>query len=320
MTRSALITGITGQDGSYLAELLLSKDYHVHGVVRRSSQERMERLEKILPQITLHEGDLTDSGSIFRILQKSDPAEVYNLAAQSFVPASWTQPLLTSDVTGLGVTRMLEVVRQHNPNIRFFQASSSEIFGQATDESQSEQTSIRPRSPYGIAKAYGHFITINYRESYDLFAVSGILFNHESPRRGGEFVSRKISRAAALIKLGLQEKVSLGNLDAERDWGHASDYVKAMWLMLDQKTPRDYVVATGKKYAVRDFARIAFDCVGLDWENHVEIDSALYRPAEVDALCGNASLIQEELGWHPTITLEALIREMVESDLKNLSG
>ena len=320
MTRSALITGITGQDGSYLAELLLSKDYQVHGVVRRSSRERMERLEKILPQITLHEGDLTDSGSILRILQKSDPVEVYNLAAQSFVPSSWTQPLLTGDVTGLGVTRMLEVLRQHNPNIRFFQASSSEIFGQATDESQSEQTAIRPRSPYGVAKAYGHFITINYRESYDLFAVSGILFNHESPRRGGEFVSRKISRAAALIKLGRQEKVFLGNLDAERDWGHASDYVKAMWLMLDQKTPKDYVVATGKKSTVRDFAKLAFDCVDLDWEKCVEIDSALYRPAEVDALCGNASLIREELGWQPTITLEALIREMVESDLKDLRG
>ena len=320
MTRSALITGITGQDGSYLAELLLSKDYQVHGVVRRSSRERMERLDKILPQITLHEGDLTDSGSILRILQKSDPVEVYNLAAQSFVPSSWTQPLLTGDVTGLGVTRMLEVLRQHNSEIRFFQASSSEIFGQATDELQSEQTAIRPRSPYGVAKAYGHFITINYRESYDLFAVSGILFNHESPRRGGEFVSRKISRAAALIKLGRQEKVLLGNLNAERDWGHASDYVKAMWLMLSQKTPKDYVVATGEKSTVRDFAKIAFDCVGLDWEKHVEIDSTLYRPAEVDALCGNASLIREELGWQPTITLEALIREMVESDLKNLRG
>ena len=320
MTRSALITGITGQDGSYLAELLLSKDYQVHGVVRRSSRERMERLDKILPQITLHEGDLTDSGSILRILQKSDPVEVYNLAAQSFVPSSWTQPLLTGDVTGLGVTRMLEVLRQHNSDIRFFQASSSEIFGQATDELQSEQTAIRPRSPYGVAKAYGHFITINYRESYDLFAVSGILFNHESPRRGGEFVSRKISRAAALIKLGRQEKVLLGNLNAERDWGHASDYVKAMWLMLSQKTPKDYVVATGEKSTVRDFAKIAFDCVGLDWEKHVEIDSTLYRPAEVDALCGNASLIREELGWQPTITLEALIREMVESDLKNLRG
>ena len=320
MTRSALITGITGQDGSYLAELLLNKGYQVHGVVRRSSRDRMERLENIVTRVTLHEGDLTDSGSLLHILQKSNPEEVYNLAAQSFVPTSWTQPLLTGDVTGLGVTRMLETLRQYNSDIRFFQASSSEIFGQATEKTQSEQTAIRPRSPYGVAKAYGHFITINYRESYDLFAVSGILFNHESPRRGREFVSRKISRAVALIKLGQQDKVFLGNLEAERDWGHARDYVHAMWMMLNQQQPKDYVVATGKKYTVRDFAEIAFGCVDLDWQRHIEVDPALYRPAEVDALCGDASLIHKELGWEPTISLEALIKEMVQSDLKILAS
>jgi GDPmannose 4,6-dehydratase len=320
LTRSALITGITGQDGSYLAELLLEKGYRVHGVVRRSSRERMDRIEKIRSRITLHEGDLADSGSLLRIFQKSDPDEVYNLAAQSFVPASWTQPLLTSDITGLGVTRMLEVLRQFNPEIRFFQASSSEIFGQATEKTQSEKTAIRPRSPYGVSKAYGHFITINYRESYNLFAVSGILFNHESPRRGHEFVSRKISRAVALIKLGRQKNILLGNLDAERDWGHAIDYVHAMWMMLGQERPKDFVVATGKKYTVRYFAEIAFGCLGLDWERYVEIDPTLYRPAEVDALCGNASLIREELGWKPTITLEALIEEMVQNDLSILSS
>ncbi len=319
MTRSALITGITGQDGSYLAELLLEKNYEVHGVVRRSSGQRMERIKDILPRITLHDGDLTDSGSLLRILEKSNPAEVYNLAAQSFVPTSWTQPILTGDVTALGVARVLEALRHFNPEIRFFQASSSEIFGQALDKKQSEQTALRPRSPYGVAKAYGHFITINYRESYDLFAVSGILFNHESPRRGHEFVSRKISRGVAAIKLGLQKKLFLGNLNAERDWGHARDYVKAMWMMLNQSEPRDYVVATGKKYTVRDLAKIAFACVDLDWERFVEVDPALYRPAEVDALCGDSSNIKNELGWHPQSGFEDLIQEMVLSDLKSLT-
>lgn len=319
MTRSALITGITGQDGSYLAELLLEKNYDVHGVVRRSSRQSMERLGGILPRITLHDGDLTDSSSILRILEKSNPDEIYNLAAQSFVPASWTQPILTGNITALGVTRMLEALRHFNPVAKFFQASSSEIFGQASDKQQSEQTTIRPRSPYGVAKAYGHFITINYRESYDLFAVSGILFNHESPRRGIEFVSRKISRAVASIKLGLQDKLFLGNLDAERDWGHARDYVRAMWMMLSQDHPKDYVVATGKKHTVREVAKIAFSCVDLDWEQHVEVDPALYRPAEVDALCGDASLIENELGWNTSIGIEELIREMVLSDLKILT-
>ena len=319
MTRSALITGITGQDGSYLAELLLEKNYEVHGVVRRSSRQSMERIEDIRPRLTLHDGDLTDSGSLLRILEKSNPVEVYNLAAQSFVPASWTQPILTGDVTALGVARILEALRHFNPEIRFFQASSSEIFGQAHDKKQSEQTAIRPRSPYGVAKAYGHFITINYRESYDLFAVSGILFNHESPRRGHEFVSRKISRGVAAIKLGLQKKLSLGNLNAERDWGHARDYVKAMWMMLNQSEPRDYVVATGKKYTVRDLAKIAFACVDLDWERFVEVDPALYRPAEVDALCGDSSNIKNELGWQPKSGFEDLIQEMVLSDLKSLT-
>ena len=320
MTRSALITGITGQDGSYLAEFLLGKNYEVHGMVRRSSQERVQRLEKILPQINLHEGDLLDLGSVLRILRASDPDEIYNLAAQSFVPSSWTQPVLTSEVTALGVTRVLEAIRQYNPQIRFFQASSSEVFGQSATDRQCEQTVIRPRSPYGVAKAYGHFMTVSFRESFDLFAVSGILFNHESPRRGHEFVSRKISRGAARVKLGLQKKVLLGNLDAERDWGHASDYVQAMWLMLSQDQPTDYVVATGKKHSVRDFARVAFQCVGLDWENHVEVDAALYRPAEVDALCGDASRIRDELGWKPVIPFETLIQEMVECDLKNHRG
>lgn len=319
MTRSALITGITGQDGSYLAEFLLENNYEVHGVVRRSSRKGMERLEEILPRITLHDGDLTDSSSLLRILEKSNPLEVYNLAAQSFVPTSWNQPILTGDITALGVTRMLEALRHFNPAIRFFQASSSEIFGQALDKKQSEQTAIRPRSPYGVAKAYGHFITINYRESYDLFAVSGILFNHESPRRGLEFVSRKISRAVASIKLGLQDKLFLGNLDAERDWGHARDYVRAMWLMVNQNQPQDYVVATGKKYTVREVAKIAFACVDLDWAQYVEVDPALYRPAEVDALCGDASRIENELGWSVTIGLDQLIREMVECDLKSLA-
>ena len=302
-----------------MAELLLEKNYEVHGVVRRSSRQRMERIENILPRITLHDGDLTDSGSLLRILEKSNPVEVYNLAAQSFVPASWTQPILTGDVTALGVTRILEALRHFNPAIRFFQASSSEIFGQAHDKQQSEQTVLRPRSPYGVAKAYGHYITINYRESYHLFAVSGILFNHESPRRGHEFVSRKISRGVAAIKLGRQKKLLLGNLDAERDWGHARDYVQAMWMMLNQNEPRDYVVATGKKYTVKDLAKIAFACVDLDWEQFVEVDPALYRPAEVDALCGDSSRIKNELGWQPNFGFEDLIQEMVLGDLKSLA-
>ena len=320
MARTALITGITGQDGSYLAELLLEKGYEVHGLVRRSSYSRLERLEKIVSQVHLHDGDLLDFSSLLRILQKSKPDEVYNLAAQSFVPASWNQPLFTGEVTAIGVTRLLEAIREQKSNIRFFQASSSEIFGQSGEATQSEQTVARPRSPYGVAKAYGHFITINYRESFDMFAVSGILFNHESPRRGTEFVSRKISLGVAKIKLGMEKNIFLGNLDAERDWGHARDYVRAMWLMLSQGSPKDYVVATGKKHTVRDFARIAFECVGLDWEAYVQVDPALYRPAEVDALCGDASLITDNVGWKPSVSFESLIAEMVESDLKYLTG
>ena len=320
MARTALITGITGQDGSYLAEFLLDKGYEVHGLVRRASHRRLERLEKIVSRIHLHDGDLLDFSSLLRILQKAKPDEVYNLAAQSFVPSSWNQPLFTGEVTAIGVTRLLEAIREQNPAIRFFQASSSEIFGQSCETIQSEQTAARPRSPYGVAKAYGHFITINYRESFDMFAVSGILFNHESPRRGTEFVSRKISLGVAKIKLGIEKNISLGNLDAERDWGHARDYVRAMWMMLSQGSPKDYVVATGKKHTVRDFARIAFDCVGLDWEAYVHVDPALYRPAEVDALCGDASRIADAVGWKPNVSFESLIAEMVESDLKYLTN
>ncbi len=320
MARTALITGITGQDGSYLAEFLLDKGYEVHGLVRRASHRRLERLEKIVSRIHLHDGDLLDFSSLLRILQKAKPDEVYNLAAQSFVPSSWNQPLFTGEVTAIGVTRLLEAIREQNPAIRFFQASSSEIFGQSCETIQSEQTAARPRSPYGVAKAYGHFITINYRESFDMFAVSGILFNHESPRRGTEFVSRKISLGVAKIKLGIEKNISLGNLDAERDWGHARDYVRAMWMMLSQGSPKDYVVATGEKHTVRDFARIAFDCVGLDWEAYVQVDPALYRPAEVDALCGDASRITDAVGWKPNVSFESLIAEMVESDLKYLTN
>ncbi len=320
MARTALITGITGQDGSYLAEFLLDKGYEVHGLVRRASHRRLERLEKIVSRIHLHDGDLLDFSSLLRILQKAKPDEVYNLAAQSFVPSSWNQPLFTGEVTAIGVTRLLEAIREQNPAIRFFQASSSEIFGQSCEMIQSEQTAARPRSPYGVAKAYGHFITINYRESFDMFAVSGILFNHESPRRGTEFVSRKISLGVAKIKLGIEKNISLGNLDAERDWGHARDYVRAMWMMLSQGSPKDYVVATGEKHTVRDFARIAFDCVGLDWEAYVQVDPALYRPAEVDALCGDASRITDAVGWKPNVSFDSLIAEMVESDLKYLTN
>ena len=274
----------------------------------------------ILPRIQLHQADLLDETSLFRVLHKTDPQEVYNLAAQSFVPISWTQPLFTGEITGLGVLRMLEAVRQHNDRVRFFQASSSEMFGQATEEPQTETTSLSPRSPYGSAKAFGHFITINYRESYDMFAVSGILFNHESPRRGFDFVSRKITRAVARIKLGQQTKVQLGNLEAYRDWGYAADYVEAMWLMLNAEGPEDYVVATGKKHSVRELAEIAFSHVGLDWEDHVEIDSQLCRPAEVCALRGNSNRIRTRLGWEPRVTFEALIHMMVDADLATLAS
>ena len=319
MTRCALITGITGQDGSYLAEFLLDKGYQVHGIVRRSSQERMQRLETILSRIQLHEADILDEMSLIRVLRKVQPDEVYNLAAQSFVPTSWSQPLLTGEVTGLGVVRILDTIREFNDRIRFFQASSSEMFGQSLEEPQTETTPLAPRSPYGIAKAYGHFITINYRESYNMFAVSGILFNHESPRRGIYFVSRKITRAVARIKLGSQIKLKLGNLDASRDWGYAEDFVKAMWLMLNQESPEDYVVATGEKHSVRELAHVAFSHVGLNWSDHVEVDPQLHRPADVAALCGDAKKIRTQLGWEPQVAFEDLIRMMVDADLEILN-
>lgn len=318
MTHCALITGITGQDGSYLAEFLLDKGYQVHGIVRRSSQEGMQRLQTILARIQLHEADILDEMSLTRVLRKVQPDEVYNLAAQSFVPTSWSQPLLTGEVTGLGVVRILDAIREVNDRIRFFQASSSEIFGQSLEEPQTETTPLAPRSPYGVAKAYGHFITINYRESYGMFAVSGMLFNHESPRRGIHFVSRKITRAAARIKLGSKTKLKLGNLDASRDWGYAPDFVKAMWLMLKQESPEDYVVATGEKHTVRELADVAFSHVGLKWPDHVEVDPQLHRPADVVALCGDAKKIRAQLGWKPQVSFEDLIRMMVDADLEIL--
>jgi GDPmannose 4,6-dehydratase len=298
-----------------LAELLLEKGYEVHGMVRRSSSESFERIEHLRERLVLHQADLLDQFSIVRMVEEARPDEIYNLAAQSFVPTSWSQPLLTSEFTGLGVTRMLEAVRQRDTNIRFYQASSSEMFGNVREEPQTEQTPFWPRSPYGVAKVYGHFITVNYRESYGIFAVSGILFNHESPRRGKEFVTRKITDAVARIKYGLQKKLKLGNLDAQRDWGFAGDFVQAMWLMLNQDQPDDYVIATGIKHAVRDFVQLAFARGGLDWQDHVEIDPALYRPADVNTLCGDAAKAQEKLGWRPTTSFEALVHMMVDADL-----
>ena len=284
MTKIALVTGITGQDGAYLAEYLLARDYEVHGMVRRSSTENFERIDPIRDQLELHQADLLDQLSIVRLIEATQPTEVYNLAAQSFVPTSFAQPLLTGEFTALGVTRMLEAIRQVNREIRFYQASSSEMFGRVQEEPQTEATPFWPRSPYGVAKTYGHWITVNYRESFDIFACSGILFNHESPLRGKEFVTRKISDAVARIKLGKQDKLTLGNLDAQRDWGFAGDYVRAMWMMLNQDTPEDYVIATGIKHSVREFARLAFAHVDLDYERYVEIDPALLRPADVQTL------------------------------------
>ena len=314
--RKALITGITGQDGSYLAEFLLAEGYQVWGLVRRSSTESFERIQHLGDRVTLLQGDLLDQNSILSALAVSTPDEVYNLAAQSFVPTSWNQPVLTGEFTALGVTRMLEAVRVANPAIRFYQASSSEMFGKVLESPQTEKTPFYPRSPYGVAKVYGHFITVNYRESYNLFAASGILFNHESPRRGLEFVTRKITNAVARIKLGLQKKLPLGNLDAMRDWGFAGDYVRAMWLMLQQPKPGDYVIATGKSHRVQDIVELAFSHVGLRWQDHVEIDPALVRPAEVDRLLGNPALAREKLGWQPNVDFEGLIRMMVEADLE----
>jgi GDPmannose 4,6-dehydratase len=315
----ALITGITGQDGSYLAELLLEKGYDVHGMVRRASTEKFDRIEHLRDRITLHQADLLDQRSLVDALRAARPDEVYNLAAMSFVAVSWIQPTLTAEFTGVGVTRMLEAVRETCREARFYQASSSEMFGKVRETPQTERTPFYPRSPYGVAKVYGHHITVNYRESYDLFAASGILFNHESERRGLEFVTRKVTWHAAAIKLGLRERVALGNLDARRDWGYAKEYVEAMWLMLQQDRPGDYVIATGRTNTVRRLVEIAFDEVGLPWEPHVVLDDALKRPAEVDLLVGDAGKAERELGWVPRTSFEALIRLMVRSDLALLS-
>jgi GDPmannose 4,6-dehydratase len=316
---SALITGITGQDGSYLAELLLEKGYTVHGMVRRASTEKFDRIEHLRDRITLHQADLLDQRSLVDALRAAKPDEVYNLAAMSFVAVSWIQPTLTAEFTGVGVTRMLEAVREVCPETRFYQASSSEMFGKVLETPQKETTPFYPRSPYGVAKVYGHHITVNYRESYDLFATSGILFNHESPRRGLEFVTRKITWHAAAIKLGLRDELALGNLDAKRDWGYAKDYVEAMWLMLQHDKPDDFVIATGETNTVRRCVEIAFDEVGLDWEKYVRIDPQFLRPAEVDLLVGDPSKAKRVLGWEPKTTFEELIRLMVRSDLELLS-
>jgi GDPmannose 4,6-dehydratase len=315
----ALITGITGQDGSYLAELLLAQGYEVHGIVRRASTESFERIAHLADRLTLHQADLLDQLSVIEVVREVRPREVYNLAAMSFVPTSWKQPVLTGEFTALGVTRVLEAVRLLNPQgIRFYQASSSEMFGKVQQVPQTEATPFYPRSPYGVAKAYGHWITVNYRESYDMYCCSGLLFNHESPRRGLEFVTRKVSEGVARIKLGLGRELRLGNLEARRDWGHARDYVRAMWLMLQQPRPDDYVVATGATHSVRELVEVAFGCVGLDWREHVVVDPALYRPAEVDLLVGDAGKARRLLGWRPEITFEQLVREMVHADLERL--
>lgn len=318
MSQKALITGITGQDGAYLARFLLEKGYEVHGMVRRASAENFERIDSIRHEITLHQADLLDQLSIVNILHDVRPHEVYNLAAQSFVPTSWLQPLLTGEFTALGVTRVLEAVRLVDRKIRFYQASSSEMFGSVREEPQNEHTPFYPRSPYGVAKVYGHWITVNYRESYDIFACSGILFNHESPLRGKEFVTRKVTDAVARIKLGLQQKLRLGNLDAARDWGFAGDYVRAMWMMLQQDEPDDYVIATGEKHTVRELVEKAFARVDLDWQDHVEIDPALIRPAEVNTLCGDSSHARTKLGWEPNVTFEELVHMMVDADLRRV--
>jgi GDPmannose 4,6-dehydratase len=316
MSRTALITGVTGQDGSYLAEFLLGQGYRVVGMTRRSSTASSERIEHLADRIELIQGDLLDQASIVQALQEVEPDEVYNLAAQSFVPTSWNQPVLTGEFTGLGVTRMLEAIRQVGLGVRFYQASSSEMFGKVREMPQTELTPFHPRSPYGVAKAYGHFLTVNYRESYGMFAVSGILFNHESPRRGLEFVSRKVTDGAARIALGLATELPMGNLDAERDWGFAGDYVRAMWLMLQQDAADDYVIATGIAHSVRELCRIAFARAGLDYERHVVVDEALYRPAEVDHLLGDPSKARRVLGWEPTVPFAEMIEAMVDADVE----
>ena len=320
MKKTALITGITGQDGSYLAELLLDKGYRVVGMTRRTSTEVHERIQHIFDDIEFVSGDLLDQSSMTTIVAAVKPDEVYNLAAQSFVPTSWTQPVLTGEFTALGVTRVLEAIRAVNPKIRFYQASSSEMFGKVVEVPQNENTPFYPRSPYGVAKVYGHWITVNYRESYDMFAVSGILFNHESARRGKEFVTRKISDAVARIKLGLQNELLLGNLDSQRDWGFAGDYVRAMWMMLQQSEPDDYVISTGRTHTVREFCRIAFEVAGLgSYEPYVKQDPRFMRPAEVDLLIGDPSKAHEKLGWKPEVTFEALVEMMVKADIERLA-
>jgi GDPmannose 4,6-dehydratase len=319
--RSALVTGITGQDGSYLAELLLEHGYDVHGMVRRASTEKFDRIEQIRDRITLHQGDLLDQRSLVDAMRAAKPDEIYNLAAMSFVAVSWIQPTLTAEFTGTGVTRMLEAMREVCPEARFYQASSSEMFGKVLEVPQTETTPFYPRSPYGVAKAYGHFITINYRESYDLHATSGILFNHESPRRGLEFVTRKITWHAAAIKHGLAKEIRLGNLDAERDWGYAKDYVEAMWLMLQRDEPEDYVIATGESHSVRECCQVAFDEAGLgDFEQYVTIDPAFVRPAEVDHLIGTSAKAERDLGWKPQTSFEELIRLMTRADIDLLAS
>lgn len=320
MAATALITGINGQDGSYLAELLLEKGYEVHGMCRRTSIDNCERIEHLRDHVQLHSGDLLDQSSMQMLVEKIRPTEVYNLAAQSFVAASWQQPLLTGEVTGLGVTRILEAIRLVNPEIRFYQASSSEMFGKVHETPQRETTILHPRSPYGAAKVYGHYITINYRESFNMYACSGILFNHESPRRGLEFVTRKISDAVARIKLGLQSELRLGNLDAKRDWGFAGDYVEAMWLMLQQETADDYVIGTGETHTVREFVDIAFRHVGLDYREFVTVDPKFFRPAEVDILLADATKAKAALGWRPRMSFEQLVHTMVDADLDRVSA
>lgn len=316
----AFITGITGQDGSYLAEFLLEKGYKVYGMVRRASVDKFERIAHIMDKIELIQGDLLDQYSLISALKTAQPTEVYNLAAQSFVPTSWAQPVLTSEFTAIGVTRMLESIRLVDPKIRFYQASSSEMYGKVLETPQTEATPFYPRSPYGVAKVYGHYITVNYRESYNLYAVSGILFNHESPRRGLEFVTRKVTDGVARIKLGLASELRLGNLDARRDWGFAGDYVQAMWLMLQQDTPDDYVIATGETRTVKELVQVAFDRAGLDWEKYVKLDPAFIRPAEVDLLIGDPAKAKKQLGWTPKVSFEQMISMMVDSDIARLSA
>jgi GDPmannose 4,6-dehydratase len=316
----AFITGVTGQDGSYLAEFLLEKGYQVYGLVRRSSLEKFDRIQMCIDKIELVEGDLTDQSSLDHIMQAVKPDEVYNLAAQSFVPVSWSQPVLTGDVTGLGVVRVLEAIRKHQPQAKFLQASSSEMFGKVSQSPQNENTQFYPRSPYGASKVFGHHVTVNYRESYGVFACSAISFNHESPRRGLEFVTRKVTHQVARIKCGLAKKLSMGNLDAERDWGFADDYVRGMWLMLQQPVAEDYILATGETHTVRELLEVAFSAAGLDWQKYVEIDPKLIRPAEVDHLCGDASKAKKQLGWEPATGFKELIEMMVIADLKHVQS